>query len=130
MLGIIAFVGLVGFVLVLVGPGSWSRLGGALASSALLSVLLMPVAGLFAFVLAVPVMAAVMGLLPPFDRETAPRAHVGWLVCVLLAMAGLLLWSVGGDTDMIAVSLFLFGPGVLAAAGRLVFFLTTAPRPL
>ncbi|MEV0503994.1 hypothetical protein AB0I84_41260 [Streptomyces spectabilis] len=123
MVGIIAFAGLVGFVLVLAGPGGWSRLGGAFAGSAALAVLLMPVAGLLGFVLAVPVMGAAMGLLPPFDRETAPRKHVSWLVCVLLAMTGLFLWSTVGDTEMIAVTLFLFGPGALAAAGRLIYFL-------
>ncbi|WP_172387049.1 hypothetical protein [Streptomyces sp. MNP-20] len=123
MPGIIATLGLAGIALFLAGPGGWSKLGGAFAGSFLLTVLLVPVAGPMAFALAAPVMGAALGLLPPFDRETAPRAHVTWLVCVLLAMAGLVLWFTGSDSDLVALALVVFGPGALAAAGRLIFFL-------
>ncbi|MCI3927852.1 hypothetical protein [Streptomyces sp. AN091965] len=123
MPGIIASLGLVGVVLFLAGPGGWSKLGGAFAGSFLLAVLLVPVAGPMEFALAAPVMGAALGLLPPFDRETAPRAHITWLVCVLLAMTGLVLWFTGGNSDLVVLALVVFGPGALAAAGRLLYFL-------
>ncbi|MEU2559977.1 hypothetical protein ABZ626_11670 [Streptomyces longispororuber] len=123
MLAIIALLGLVGFVIALAGQGGWPRLGGAVAGTALIALLLVPFVSAAALFLAVPAMGVAMGLMPPFDRETAPQAHVGWLVCLLLAMVGLFLWATVGDTEMVALTLFLFGPGAIAATARLIFFL-------
>ncbi|MBW5421613.1 hypothetical protein GKQ77_08540 [Streptomyces sp. BG9H] len=128
MLAIIALLGTVGFILALRGQGGWSRLGGAVAGTALFALLLVPFVSTAALFLAVSVMGVILGLMPPFDRETAPRAHAGWLFCLLLAMVGLFLWATVGDTEMIALTLFLFGPGAIAAAGRLVYFLRRHDR--
>ncbi|MEI5097767.1 hypothetical protein RB200_02765 [Streptomyces sp. PmtG] len=124
MLAIIALLGLVGFILALVGQGGWSRLGGAVAGTGLVAVLLTPFLSTAVLFLAVPVMSAVLGLLPPFDRETAPRAHVRWLVCVLLAAAVLTLWFTARDPETAVITAILFGPGACAAAARLIYFVS------
>ncbi|QEV21909.1 hypothetical protein [Streptomyces alboniger] len=123
MLAIIALLGTVGFILALMGQGGWSRLGGAVAGTALFALLLVPFVSTAALFLAASVMGAILGLMPPFDRETAPRAHAGWLLGLMLATVGLFLWATVGDTEMIALILFIFGPGAITAAGRFVYFL-------
>ncbi|MFJ2774259.1 hypothetical protein [Streptomyces sp. NPDC087300] len=128
MLAIIALLGMVGFILALVGRGGWPRLGGAVAGTALVALLLVPFVSTAALFLAVPVMGTMLGLMPPFDRATAPRAHAAWLLCLLLAMVGLFLWATVGDTETIALTLLLFGPGAITAAGRLVYFLCHRDR--
>ncbi|MFK4070423.1 hypothetical protein [Streptomyces sp. NPDC029674] len=128
MLAIIALLGTAGLILALVGQGGWPRLGGAVAGITLLAFLLVPFISTAALFLAASVIGAILGLMPPFDRETAPRAYAGWLLCLLLAMVGLFLWATVGDTEMIALTLFLFGPGAITAAGRFVSFLCRRHR--
>lgn len=128
MLAIIALLGTAGFILALAGQGGWPRLGGAVAGIALLAFLLVPFISTAALFLAASAIGALLGLMPPFDRETAPRRHAGWLLCLLLAMVGLFLWATVGDTEMVALTLFLFGPGAITAAGRFVSFLCRRHR--
>ncbi|MEU2563168.1 hypothetical protein ABZ626_28060 [Streptomyces longispororuber] len=122
MLGSIVAIGAVGFILAVAGQRGWPKLGGAIAGSVLVTLLLVPVVSTVALFLAVPAIGIAMGLLPPFDCETAPRAHVGWLVSVLLVAAGLGLWFALQDPDGAFVPVILFGPGACVAAGRLIYY--------
>ncbi|WP_282798209.1 hypothetical protein [Streptomyces sp. CC224B] len=124
MLGIIVAIGAVGFILAVAGQGGWPKLGGAVAGSVLVTLLLVPVVSTVALFLAVPAIGMAMGLLPPFDCETAPRAYVGWLVSVLLVAAGLGLRFAVQDPDGALVFVILFGPGACAAAGRLLYYVS------
>ncbi|MEU4800325.1 hypothetical protein [Streptomyces sp. NPDC023327] len=128
MLAIITLLGTVGFILALTGQGGWSRLGAVVAGTALFALLLVPFVSTAALFLAASAIGAILGLVPPFDRRTAPQAHAGWLLCLLFAMVGLFLWATVGDTEVIALNLFLFGPGAITAAGRFVYFVCCHDR--